>query len=237
MLQQVLQLSSDDDTNGPSCHLDAFSTIKTTAMSEGTQSRRPTSILATNRQVALPSSSNFQLWANAVTSETQPQKSKIILTSYNCDNSHVYNLSGVNHRRRGAKRNTSASSLLSHHMVVLSGASQMSKSIVSVNVTTAGGPYGIDFPEPSRKSCPFRPQIHVLKPLALNTPFELPRADKYLEKPTAKAKEYLLKNAGAVSSSTVSIVGHLVVMPTEMISDLTCMMMMIIIYACLVEYI
>ena len=50
-----------------------------------------------------------------------------------------------------------------------------------------------------------RPQLHILKPLAVNTPFELPRAGNYSANPTAKAKEYLLKNAG-VLSSTVSII-------------------------------
>ena len=82
---------------------------------------------------------------------------------------------------------------------------------VSINVLTAGG-YSTDFPEsPTPKtSHPFRtsrhrPQLRILKPLAVNSPYELLRAGNYLEKPAAKAKIFLLKNAGAVSSN-VSIV-------------------------------
>ena len=55
-----------------------------------------------------------------------------------------------------------------------------------------------------RTSCPH--ELRILKPIAVNGPFELRRAGSYLEKPSAKAKVYLLRNAGALPSSNVSIV-------------------------------
>ena len=79
------------------------------------------------------------------------------------------------------------------------GASQMSKNTVSFSVTTAGG-CSTDFPEPTQ------PQLRIVRPLAVNSPFELPRADNYLENPAANAKIFLLKTAGALSSSNVSII-------------------------------
>ena len=213
--------------------------------------------------------SNFQLWANATLTNGAPhrrpqkdEKSNKTMIRY-CDN--VYNLSGVNYRRRHStpKKNISQGSLIhmmpwkrkllglkptgtipveeeessssADDVVVRSrtccswnGASgspdaapydtaSTSGQKVSIDVlvtgVTAGGYYSTDFPEPTQTSPPFRtsrraPQLRILKPLAVNSPYELLRAGNYLEKPAAKAKIFLLKNAGAVSSN-VSIVTSL----------------------------
>ena len=112
VLQQVLQLS--DETTSPSSR--AGFSKKTATMSE-TQSH----LELANRKFALMPS-NFQLWANAMTNGCAPhhqpqqdERSNRTMMRY-CDN--VYNLSGVNYRRRdGAPmKNISASSLI-HNMM------------------------------------------------------------------------------------------------------------------------
>ena len=73
--------------------------------------------------------------------------------------------------------------------------------VTTCDTITAGGhsPQPTQTCYPCRTSCPH--ELRILKPIAVNGPFELRRAGSYLEKPSAKAKEYLLRNAGALPSN------------------------------------